>query len=288
VLAGAPKEPVLAAITHVGTHGQRLSVFRPLTDTSKPVFEAVADYALSLKVMPEGLMLELERQGRNGQISREHRMWIAGDAGTCGAVEHVHLADPPSPTLEAAALQNELLRIARDRSLDGFLALLSEDVLVSSGGNRGKQDFLNALDRGHETNGQSSFWKTLDRLLAQGGWSESSGPQTMTWPWFSRAWPDKDDGQNAFIAGPDIALRAGPGGSAPILAKLPFGALRWAAPDGDKEVAKWRGFGWLPVTAPGHCLGYVRAADAVPLGGSRMVARHDGRNWRIDTFILGD
>ena len=285
-LASAAKEPVLAAVTHVGVHSQRISVFRPLKDKAKPVFEATAEYALILKVVPDGLAVELEQADRQGNISREHRMWIAGDAGQCRNMNFDRLPNPPAPTREAAELENTLRRIARNRDLRSFVELLADDVLVSFGGPGGTLEFFSSLHQGHEVNGETEFWKMLDKLLAQGGWSEAGAAQTMTWPWFFKAWPEDDDGRDAFIGGPDVRLRAGPDEHAPVLATLPFGMLRYAAPDG--EGVEWQNFGWLPVAAPGLCLGYVRAEDVVPLLGKRLIARHDGKNWKIEALVAGD
>lgn len=288
VLTSTPQEPVLGVVAHVGAHGQRISVFRPLRDKTRPVFEAVAEYALILKVMPDGLAVEMEMLGTGDQIVRDHRMWIAGDAGLCTEVTEQRLPAPPAPSREAAELENTLRRIARDRNLYDFVALLSDDVLVSFGGEGGKQEFLSSLDLGHEINGEAVFWKTLDRLLASGGWNEDTAPQIMTWPWFFAGWPQDDDGYDAFIAGPDVALRAGPHETAPVLATLGFGALRFAAPDDDAQVVDWNASGWLPVAAPGYCLGYVRAQDATPLLGTRLVARQTNGGWEIEAMVSGD
>ncbi|MBZ0262434.1 MAG: hypothetical protein K8F90_17755 [Hyphomicrobiales bacterium] len=288
VLASAPKEPVLGVVAHVGAHSQRLSVFRPLNDRAKPVFEATAEYALILKLMPDGLFVETDHADKDGNISREHRMWIAGNVGQCRDSEFDRLPKPPAPTLAAAELENTLRHIARNRDLRSFTELLADNVLVSFGGSGGLQEFLASLDRGHEINGEAIFWEKLDRLLASGGWSEADVPQSITWPWFFKAWPEKQDGHDAFIAGPDVLLRAGPHEHAPILAKLPFGVLRFAAPDANAQAVDWHASGWLPVTSPDHCLGYVRAQDATPLLGTRLIARHDGKNWKIEAFVAGD
>jgi len=254
VLASAPKEPVLGVVAHVGAHGQRFSVFRPLRDKAKPVFEAVADYALILKVMPDGLIVDLEQDDGAGNVSREHQMWIAGDRGKCKNADFDRLPSPPAPTREAAELENTLRRIARLRDLRSFVELLDDDVLVSFGGRGGSVEFLSSLRRDDEINGEAIFWARLDRLLAAGGWNDEAAPQVITWPWFFEAWPEGDDGFDAYIAGPDILLRAGPDETAPVLAKLPFGTLRFAAPDGDAEAVDWHAIGWLPVAAPGYCL----------------------------------
>ena len=288
MLASAPKDPVLGVVAHVGAHGQRISVFRPLRDLAKPVFEAVAEYALILKVMPDGLVVELEQDDGAGNIRREHRMWIAGDAGQCKDADFDRLQNPPAPTREAAELENTLRRIARMRDLRSFVELLDDDVLVSFGGKGGVLEFFSSLRRSDEINGEAIFWATLDRLLAAGGWNDDAAPQAMTWPWFFEAWPGGDDGYDAYIAGPDILLRAGPDEKAPVLAKLPFGTLRFAAPDGDAEAVDWDASGWLPVATPGHCLGYVRADEATPLLGTRMIARHGGKGWKIEAFVAGD
>jgi hypothetical protein len=285
ILAGTPQEPVLAAVTHVGDQGQKLSVFRPLHNPSAAVFEATADYAVRVSPLPGGLFAETERADSAGNLHRDMQMWVDGSDSACTAAPVTALPDPPHPSAHAAALENDLRRIARNRDLPAFVDRLTDDVLVSFGGNGGRQEFLSSLDR---DGGEATFWDTLDRLLAQGGWNGADDPEMVTWPWYFAAWPAEDDGYDAYLGGPGLTLRAGPDERAPVLQTLGFGVLRLFAPEPEEDAIDWHSFGWLPVATPGFCLGYVRADQVTPLLGTRMIARREGGEWKIEAFVAGD
>lgn len=285
ILAGTPQEPVLAAVTHVGDQGQKLSVFRTLRNPTAAVFEATADYAVRISPLPGGLFVETERADSAGNIHRDMQMWVDGSDSACARAPATTLPDPPPPSAHAAALENDLRRIARNRDLAAFVDMLTDDVLVSFGGDGGRQEFLSSLD--HD-GGEATFWDTLDQLLAQGGWNSTDDPKMMTWPWYFAAWPADDDGYDAYVGGPDLTLRAGPDERAPVLQTLDFGVLRFAAPEPDDDAIDWHSFGWLPVATPDFCLGYVQAYQVSPLLGTRMIARREGGDWKIEAFVAGD
>ena len=288
VLANAPKEPVLAVVAHVGVHGQRLSVFRPLRDKAKPVFEATAEFALLFKVLPGGLLVEMEQADKDGHVTRDMKMWLTGDDKPCPAAPDVRLATPPSLSPPAEKFLRKLQRIARARDLSAFVKLLADDVLVTFGGEGGKQEFLEhwALNT---KEGEAKFWRVLDKLLAQTAWNGHETPQTLTFPWYFEAWPQKDEPFGIFLSEPGTALRAGPDDKAPLFATLgAHQVLRYQPPEHDEDEIDWHATGWLPVAAPGHCLGYVRMEDAIPLLGTRIVARETNESWEIEAMVAGD
>lgn len=295
VLSTAPQEPVLAVVRHVGAHGQRISVLRPLRDKTEPVFEATADFALGLRLHRDGLEIIVDRAGSGGEASREILHWP--DAPGPGPASPLDIVLPPAPPLSpaASAFDARLRTMARARDLRGFMAFLTDDVLVSFGGDGGKSEFSEywRLDSG---TGRETFWATLDRLLAQGAWNEAGGqdddgdsfPQRITYPWFFAAWPDDADAENAFIADEDAALRAAPDDGAPVLARLSRAAVLHGRMDEGGEMSGWLDPGWLEVVAPGDALGYVRQEDVTPLLDTRMLAVETGAGWRIEAFVAGD
>lgn len=285
ILAGTPREPVLAAVTHFGDQGQKLTVFRPLKDASAAVFEAAADHAVRVSPLPGGLLAETERADSAGNLRRDMQMWLDGSDSACAPAPITALPDPPHPSAPAAALENDLRRIARNRDLAAFVDLLTEDVLVSFGGEGGRQEFLSSLDR---NGGEAAFWDTLDRLLAQGGWNGADEPGMVTWPWYFAAWPADDDGYDAYLGGPGLTLRAGPDERAPVLQTLGFGVLRFAAPEPEEDAIDWFSTDWLPVATPNFCLGYVHSDEVTPLLGTRMIARLEGGEWKIEAMVAGD
>ena len=287
VLASAPKEPVLGVVAHVGVHSQRISVFRPLRDKAKPVFEATAEYALAFKLVPAGLFVEMEQADKDGNITRDMRMWLTGDDKTCRSAPDVSLATPPQLSPPAEKFTRKLQRITRARDLSAFVKLLSDDVLVSFGGNGGKQEFMEQWKLGTKE-GEAEFWQVMDKLLAQPAWNDHETPQTLTFPWYFAAWPGEEDADDIFLSQPGTALRAGPDDKAPLFATLGFQVLRHQPPEHDVDEIDWHATGWLPVAAPGHCLGYVRGQDAVALLGTRLVVRETNDGWEIEAFVAGD
>jgi hypothetical protein len=295
VLSTEPQEPVLAVVRHVGAHGQRISVLRPLADATKPVFEATADFALGLRLRRNGLDVIVDRAGSGGEARKEMLHWPDAPAHDRAALPDVILPSAPPLSPSASAFDARLRGIAAARDLPGFVALLTDDVLVSFGGNGGKAEFSEYWRLDSDT-GRKTFWATLDRLLAQGAWIEAGGqdddgdsfPQRITYPWFFAAWPGDVDAENAFIADEDAALRAAPHDGAPVLARLPRAAVLRASAEEGNEVSEWLDPGWLEVVAPGRALGFVRQEDVTPLLGTRMLAVETGTGWKIEAFVAGD
>lgn len=294
VLSTAPQEPVLVVVRHIGAHGQRISILRPLADKQVPVFEATADFALGLRLHRDGVDVTVDRALAGGEARQEHLYWPASATGQA-ELPDIILPQPPQPSPSAAAFDARLRAIAAARDLPGFMALLTDDVLVSFGGNGGKAEFTEHWRLDTEP-GRHVFWATLDRLLTNGGWNEAGGkdddgandPQRLTWPWFFTAWPDDADAENAFIADENTALRAAPDAAAPVLARLPRAAVLHGRMDEGGEMSVWLDPGWLEVVAPGDALGYVRQEDVTPLLDTRMLAFETGAGWRIEAFVAGD
>lgn len=226
----------------------------------------------------------VSEQDRGEEDGRE----VIGLSRTVAADITLPQAPPPSPS--AAAFDTRLRDIAAARDLAGFMALLTDDVLVSFGGAGGKVEF--AAEWKLETErGRALFWAALDRLLAHGGWNEAGDaeyPQRQTYPWFFTAWPDDADAENSFIANEGAALRAGPDAAAAVLARLPRAAVLRGRAEAADEAPEWDGHGWLDVTAPGGASGYVRQEDVTPLLDTRLIAVETETGWRIEAMVSGD
>src|SRR3990167_2427358 len=134
-LPALAQEPVLVAISHIGAHGQKLSVFRPLKDRRQPVFTAVADYALYLRLRRDGLDVTIDRAGSGGEASREILHWPGALALSPAPSPDISLPLAPPLSPLASEFDARLRAIAAARDLAGFMALLSGHVLGSFGGN---------------------------------------------------------------------------------------------------------------------------------------------------------
>ena len=243
--------------------------------------------ALALLLLPA--LVRAEAPSRGEAAARPRVLAISnGDGRETTPAVPLPRAPPLSPS--AAAFDARLRDMAAARDLAGFMALLTDDVLVSFGGDGGKAEF--AAEWALETEpGRVKFWATLDRLLAHGGWNEAGDveyPQRQTYPWFFAAWPEDAEAEGGFVANEDIALRAAPDADAAVLARLPSAAvLRDQAEAGD-EARELDAHGWLHVTAPGGAVGYVRRDDVTPLLGTRLVAGETETGWRIEAMVAGD
>lgn len=202
----------------------------------------------------------------------------------------ITLPQAPALSRSAAAFDKRLHDIAAARDLAGFMALLTDDVLVSFGGSGGKAEFAAewALETGP---GRVEFWATLDRLLAHGGWNEAGTaeyPQRQTYPWFFAAWAEDADAEGGFVANEEIALRAAPDSDAAVVARLPRAAVLRDRTEAGEAAREQDAHGWLHVTAPDGAVGYVRRDDTTPLLGTRLVAIETEQGWRIEAMVAGD
>lgn len=301
VLPTMKDEPVLGVVRHIGAHGQKLSILRPLRNRKTPVFEAVADHALSFRLSPERLDITVDHALPGGAARQEHLHWPEGAPEDTNApppdqrLPDVTLPSPPALTPPAAAFEAHLHKIAATRDLDAFTGLLADDVLVSFGGEGGRGEFVRhwRLDS-HE--GRKVFWEVLESLLSHGGWNEAGGsdddgqpyPQRLTFPWFFAAWPKEADAENIFIADADARLRAAPANSAPAIARLTGGTVLHGRVDEGDEALEWVGHGWLEVIAPSGLYGFVDQQDVTPLLETRMIAVETTDGWRIEAMVAGD
>lgn len=287
VRSSAPTEPVIGMICHIGAHGQKLAVFDPLRDMSGPVFEVAGDFAISLRMLPDGLIAQADRAlGGGGAVSETHLFPTGVETG-CGTPFDVQL--PPAGPLSASERDfvRRLQSIVANRDLGGFIDLLTGDVLVSFGGNGGPAEFASYWAVDTDT-GRAELWAALDRILAYPPQADEADEGRLTFPWFFRNWPNDIDAYDVYFADDGAILRAGPDQAAPVLARLPFSAIRFQPPDGAAEEVDWFQSDWLPVTTAEHCLGYVQARDVLPLLGPRIVAQETGAGWRIEAFVTGD
>lgn len=297
VVSAMADEPVLGVVRHVGAHGQRLSILRPLKDRQAPVFEAVADYALSFRLYPDRLDIAIDHALPAGIARTEQVQWPADGPGARQRPVPAAstLPSPPALSGSAAAFEARLRTITSQRNLEEFMALLTQDVLVSFGGNGGKAEFADYW-RLDTQKGRARFWATLERLLDHGGWNEPGGkdddgaafPERLTFPWFFSAWKEDGDAENVFIVKENALLRAAPAETAPAIARLNQAAVLHGRAEEVDEALDWVGHGWLEVVAPAGGHGFVRQEDVIPLLETRIVALGTQEGWRIEAMVSGD
>ena len=297
VLSSMTDEPVLGVVRHVGAHGQALSILRPLKDRRSPVFEAVADHALSFRLRSDRLEIAIDHVLPTGAARLERLRWPTdpGKVSPGPAPSAITLPTPPPVSTSAAEFVAKLRLIATERDIDEFMGLLNDDVMVSCGGSGGKAEFAGHWRLDTER-GRSTLWATLERLLEHGGWNEAGGkdddgvdfPERLALPWFFQAWPGDADAENAFIVEKTAPLRAAPELAAPIVARLAHPTVVHGRVEEGDEAPAWVDHGWLAVSAPESGLGFVRQEDVVPLLGTRILAVATPGGWKIEAMVSGD
>jgi hypothetical protein len=295
VISDMPDEPVLGVVRHVGAYGQKLSILRPLKNRGSPVFEAVADRALSFRLHQDRLDITIDHVSPGGASRLEQLKWPTDVANVppSTAPSAISLPEPPALSASAAEFEAKLRLITSDRDIDGFMAILTDDVLVSFGGSGGKAEFAEQWRLDTEQ-GRAIFWETLERLLDHGGWLEAGGkdddgadyPERLTYPWFFAAWPA--DAENAFIIEENAPLRAAADDAAPIIDRLNHPTvLQGRIEDGDEALGAGN-HGWLEIVAPSGGFAFVRQEDVVPLLEPRILGMQTGEGWRIEAVVSGD
>lgn len=179
--------------------------------------------------------------------------------------------------VDFAAFRSELLDAIEERDPETLLALMSDDVTVSFGGERGRDDFARiwGLDRPDE----SEVWDQLADALALG--CAMDGTMAAA-PRFVSRLPEGAGAYDTLIAvDPGAVLRAEPRADAEAVTGLDWD-LMWAGA-WDETLGDW-----LAVSLPDGRRGYVHAAQVRSPVDYRAFFEKDGDEWRITGFVAGD
>lgn len=176
-----------------------------------------------------------------------------------------------------ALFRSDLLDAIEERDPDMLLALLSDDVAVNFGGDRGREDFARVwgLDRPAE----SEVWDQLSDALALG--CAMDGTMAAAPRFVSRLPEDAEVYDTLVAVEPGAALRAEPRADAELVAALDSDLMwtgAWDETLGD----------WLAVSLPDGRRGYVHAGQVRSPVDYRAFFEKDGDEWRITGFVAGD
>jgi|GEM_PF-2636764 len=275
-----------AAICHVGAHSQRFA-FASARGASRGdgQTKVTGRYAVITSLYPQGVKVSADRSATKNAIVWAPEPFVPKPAPP---VSRVALPGP-EPMMEKASnrFAARLQEIVAQKDLDRFLALLAEDVIAAFGGADGRASFIHHWQLDKQP-ARSALWSTLTDLIEQGAdEAVSHGRIHLTWPYFFALWPETVDASTyRFVAGENIALRAGPLPGAPVLSRLSRQAVRRL--DSNMGCCRHRDSQWHVVRTADDTMGYIAKRHIRSVTGYRLIAERRNGQWRIQALVAGD
>lgn len=178
--------------------------------------------------------------------------------------------------------RDALLLAVRARDTGAVVELASHDIMLSFGGEAGRESLLGNLEGVDNWQGEA-YWNELQRVLELGGVFLEDG--AFCSPYLAcldlPGCPDCDPFETVFVTGQGVAARAEPDSGARIVARLSYDVLRM-------DAEAYSGHDWYPVHLPSGGRAFVSEADA------RMAVDYRARFekvdgvWHMTVFIAGD
>jgi hypothetical protein len=163
--------------------------------------------------------------------------------------------------------------------MGALTALMSDDVHVSFGGRRGRQEFVAFWRQTPAEHGQ--LWRQLDTILTLGCASTRDGRGDEY-----RALPAMFvtsgalDGFTTWVALPGAVLRERPSTKARAVMRVPAWTVL-----GEVE---YNGGDWIKVRTPRGRRGHVAVGLARSIIDYRLIVEQRAGRWRITAFLAGD
>jgi hypothetical protein len=155
-----------------------------------------------------------------------------------------------------------------------LLAHVSDDILLSFGGEGGKQELRETLKN------DPTFWDEIEDVLVMGGRFDASGAFVAPYTFVFELPPDYDPFDALFVTGTDVRVRTGPDLTAPVLTKLSHTVVNSAM--GNRSGA------FLEVVLDTGQRGYIHEDYLRSPIDYRALFRPDGDSWKIGVFVAGD
>lgn len=178
--------------------------------------------------------------------------------------------------------RDALLRAVRARDTGAVVELASQDILLSFGGDAGRESLRGNLEGAENWQGET-YWEELRRVLELGGVFLEDG--AFCSPYLAcldlPGCPDCDPFETVFVTGRDVAARAAPDSGARIVARLSYDVLRMDAEAYSDE-------DWYPVRLPSGGRAFISEADARMAVDYRARFEKTGGRWGMTVFIAGD
>ena len=178
--------------------------------------------------------------------------------------------------------RDALLRAVRARDTSVVVELASRDIMLSFGGDAGRESLRRNLE-GFESWQGDAYWSELQRVLELGGVFFEDG--AFCSPYLACLdlpdCPDCDPFETVFVTGRDVPARAAPDAGARIVARLSYEVLQL-------DAEAYSGEDWYPVHLPSGGRAFVSHKDARMAIDYRARFEKIGGRWRMTVFIAGD
>lgn len=188
---------------------------------------------------------------------------------------------PQNPAFQQ--YRDVLLESVRARDLEAVLRAAAPDILLSFGGDEGRQTLRQMLE-GTWLLEAEHYWRELEEILANGGGFDQEGGFNAPY-WFAAEPPLPDDADwynLLYVIGDKVRLRAGPGTDHPVLASLSYELVFL---EQYREGALWIQIrrqdgqsGWMHAD-------YLRSPIGYRAGFSQVEGSGD---WLMQYFLAGD
>lgn len=199
------------------------------------------------------------------------------------AQQSVRAPDPATFSPDVRAAVAELTDIVARRDLAAFKQHLLPTATISFGGDYGPE----GLDTVWEPQrSDTRLWIELEEILRLGGVQEVDNDGTREWcaplaSCMEFGLPEDVTGYDYLVVtATDVAVRAQPDASAPVLERTGRGPTALVLADGDTDA-------WRAVRVQGR-VGYVRADLARSPVDYRIRLRIDPQDWHVALFVGGD
>lgn len=207
-----------------------------------------------------------------------------------GAAAHAeHLTFPPfddagkDPSLKA--YRDQLLAAVEQRNLEAVLAMSAPEVMVSFGGEAGRE----AL-RGYLTGHDNEFlWETLERILQEGGGFQE-GEFVAPWTYLYEPPETMDVYGVAIVAGKNVRLRKSPSTEAPVVRALSYEVVEMPPYDPNRQdtVTDATGREWKLMRTTHGEEGWIASSYLRFLYDFRAGFAKTPQGWQMTFFVAGD
>lgn len=181
----------------------------------------------------------------------------------------------------------QVYTMVQNKDLEGLLAVMDEDIVVSFGLKNGKESFLTHWQLNENPN-DSGVWQTMRETLQLGGAFNPNGKSEYFAPYYFINMPEGMDQLYDLIVIQDHA----PVYQEPSEISSAIGSIGWeivTQPEGKSPKFDANQSLWYPVQLSSGETGYMKDSDVRSLADYRMgMKKQDNGEWIITHFIGGD
>ncbi len=196
---------------------------------------------------------------------------------------------PPKAEINDLALKefiDNLKNAVKNKDKEYIMRILSSDILVSHGGDGGKEEFKSQWNW---TSDDSPFWKTMDKLLQLGG-EKYQGNGFYSLPYVSANWPGNekyDVFEHMAITGTNVNVRINPHlKTSEVIGQFSYDIVKV---DLEKSIIYFDETIWYYTESlDGKLKGYVFKEYIWSPIGYRAVFEFIDKEWKMTILIQGD